>query len=98
MGSRVCTKVEASLSEACRKVCFRILVIPITIFLKHLMLFSPPEVRHVGGNERELSRENLSCLGEAARGYGHFMTRVALALLPQHILEQRLKLLEHCYQ
>ena len=59
-----------------------------TVFFERLVLFIPSEVRHVGGDERELASENFRRLGQATRGHGHFMRAVVLGLLRQRLFQQ----------
>ena len=66
----------------------------LAVVLQHVVLFAASEVRHVGGDERELAGENFRRLGQAARGHGHFMRGVVLGLLRQRLFQQRLEFME----
>jgi hypothetical protein len=85
-------------NETRRQVCLGLRVNTFAVLLEHVILFAAPEVRHVGGDERELAGENFRRLGQAARCHGHFMRGVVLGLLRQRLFQQRLEFMERGHQ
>ena len=92
------TKSKTAFNEACCKVWFCLWIRAFAKVFENIILLSPPKVRHVGGDERELAGENFRRLGQAARGHGHFMRGVVLGLLRQRLFQQRLEFMERGHQ
>ena len=66
----------------------------LAVVFQHTFLLAAPEVRHVGGDERELARQNFRRLDQPTRSHSHFVRVVVVGFLRQRPFQQRLEFMD----